>query len=254
MAQGTPRRKGTRPRAASRKPASKPTARKTPRQRSKPVPSRDGAARRKAGPAKRRTVAERARQPRQAPPRSRSSAEHGPTARERDGRPHDHAVHQGYDDYDTYGDGGYGQDALGAPEDPQGYGALRLREHPVLLLTIVLYAVVWVLAFARFWQLTPAGGVLRWALAYLYGLMTVAGFCVSAAVGTQRMWGAKRWLVVVAVGLFEMLLVLLTLVLYHGGDIEVVALPPYLYLLLGMFIALLGMLGGLLLVHTRKEG
>lgn len=123
----------------------------------------------------------------------------------------------------------------------------------MLLLTIVLYAVVWVLAFARFWQLTPAGKVLRWALVYLYGLMTIAGFSVSAAVGTQRMWGAKRWLVIVAVGLFEMLLVLLTLVLYHGGDIEVVALPPYLYLLLGMFVALLGMLGGLLLMHTRKE-
>lgn len=173
---------------------------------------------------------------------------------ERDEHPYGHAVHQDHDDYDTYGDGGYGYDAYDASEDPRRHGTLRLREHPVLLLTIALYGVVWVLAFARFWQLTPVGGVLRWALVYLYGLMTVASFCVSAAVGTQRMWGAKRWLVVVAVGLFEMLLVLLTLVLYHGGDIEVVALPPYLYLLLGMFIALLGMLGGLLLVHTRKEG
>lgn len=161
---------------------------------------------------------------------------------------------QDYDDYDAYGDGGYGYDAYDAYAGSPGHGTLRLREHPVLLLTIVLYAVVWVLAFARFWQLTPAGGVLRWALVYLYGLMTVAGFSVSAAVGTQRAWGAKRWLVIVAAGLFEMLLVLLTLVLYHGGDIEVVALPPYLYLLLGMFVSLLGMLGGLLLVHTRREG
>ena len=261
MAQGTPRRRSTHPRTASRKPAPRPTARRpsgsvqgTSRQKPRPTPSKAGTARRQAGPAKRRTIAARARRPRQETAHPRRSAGHGSTDRERDERSHDRATHQDYEGYDAYGDGGYDSDAYDAYADPRGRDSLRLGEHPVLLLTIVLYAVVWVLALVRFWQLTPAGGVLRWALTYLYGLMTVAGFSASAAMGSQHVWGPRRWLVVPLAGLLEMVLVLFTLALYHGVDIEVATLPLYWYLLLGMFVSLLGMLGGLLLTHTRREG
>lgn len=165
MAQGTPRRRSTHPRTASRKPAPRPTARRpsgsvqgTSRQKPRPTPSKAGTARRQAGPAKRRTIAARARRPRQETAHPRRSAGHGSTDRERDERSHDHATHQGYEGYDAYGDGGYDSDAYDAYADPRGRDSLRLGEHPVLLLTIVLYAVVWVLALVRFWQLTPAAG------------------------------------------------------------------------------------------------
>ena len=61
------------------------------------------------------------------------------------------------------------------------------------IITILSYLIIWAFAMIVFWFFTSGSDAMGYSLLFLWIILPVATFIVSAVIGTHNFWGKGKW-------------------------------------------------------------
>ena len=73
------------------------------------------------------------------------------------------------------------------------------------IITILSYLLIWVIAMIVFWFFTNGSDAIGYGLLYLWFILPVTTFFVSAIIGIHDFWGIRKWAFTLIFGVMYML-------------------------------------------------